>query len=171
LPPWFRLSSSCCGASRFSTAPEPAGVSRNKTSISMRLSKIPSAAAEACGPASALTHQDSTKVDCRALPRVAHPFAKPLQKRVSSRRPRARPLKVVDGESRRRSKRDGITNRVSAFGYVVLRIQMPGRCKAFWLGHAFQLLSCHRGARHSGRGGGLCALSARQSDFVDGPVA
>jgi len=26
LPPWFRLLSSCCGASRFSTASEPAGV-------------------------------------------------------------------------------------------------------------------------------------------------
>jgi hypothetical protein len=127
----------------------------------------PSAAAEACG----LLQRRHIDTDQSRLPRIPRPAQlsrKPLQKRVRSRRQRARLLKAVDGESGADQKSPQHHQQSKRVRSSVLRIHAPGRCKAFWFKHAFELLFDDRGARHSGRTGGLRALSARQSDIMRG---
>jgi hypothetical protein len=115
-------------------------------------------------------HVDTNQSRWPRIPRAARLRQNRCRNDSRSPQRRARPLKVVDGESGA-DQNVRVHQHSKRVLFVGLRLLAPSCCKAFWLEHAFQLLSCHRGARHSGRGGGLRALSARQSDPVSAAAA
>jgi hypothetical protein len=145
---------------------EPAAVSRNKTSLATGLSmKKSSAAAEACGFLGTIDIDQSRYAQSVRCKPLAKTVAEKTQVRDDIARDRRKPLTAIPAQIKNMT---ASPNRVTRSVRRVLRIFTPGCCKALWFKHAFELLSRRRGARHSGRGGGVCALSARQSDALAG---